>query len=1148
MNEKLLSTTKLAVCFALLVSFGLVSDAEEIHADWQRFHSLEGSFSIDVQSLPEVQVAVYRDRTITQYAFRTESVVWLATTIDYQERDTSISDETFTRKFITELADNSKAKIQWTKQANKDDIVGVRYAYENDEIYQLGQAIVDGDRMFTIARVSVGKSPAQWDEEDRLLNSFQSHQVDLAHARAAREFLLKNDAQMLMIQGLKHQQNQQWPEAVGVARIQAFLAYEYFGPASTDTASYVQVLGQSLVSVSRFDEAEAHLNLAAKIYATTKTDTLDQQVAISKNLAIVSQQTGRFDQAQEYLEKASNLAGKQTPPDASTQASIAYQKAKLALISGDPQRAYELALLWHEQAKKLPRKAAEDVIFATDMDDLQPQFDALMGKIQRSRGDLVAARRHLVAAIDGYSKLPEPRLGASGWRMLAAASRMTLGQLELDEENYTTALQTLSDAIVQLDEYLGALHPTTLEGLTDVAHCYERLGDFDKARDLFTQILEWRREVFGASNHAVASTLASLGYLEFRAGNVEAGYKHITAATELDLAIPPAEHPQLAAALQGRGNLLLLAKQYEAAARLFTTAKSVLADRNVETSAQTVPVMIGLGSALLGQKKYEAAEVELNAALTTAKQTLGNDAPQVALALEKLADVSNAIGNVSIAMHRFHESRQAMTQFVHGQMRHLDEQAQLKFLASEFQPAMHHAMALAATHKGDVSVRRTAPQWLINGKGVSIEALAGIKHGAKKHVERDWVSLEQLQLLLADDVLVIDILRLDDIVDDIDARYVAWVTQRSGDPQLVELGDANQIDGLIEQLRTSIDSAPEQIADEGEADAEAKIRTLLRQLATRLLQPCLDVTGSQSSVATKRIIVSPDSQTWMIPWDALVLDDGQYAIERFAIDLVTSGRDLVRGAEVTDDHALAMAPSLVLSDPEFGPSHGGKVQVRGGEVTQVTRLRQTAAEADAVGPLLDKLTGTKSLDLRRDDASESRIKQVVRPQVMHLATHGFFQSDDTPGNPLDRCGLMLAKCNVGGSQTEDGVLLGSEIVALDLRHTQLVVLSACDTGIGVTRGSEGVAGLRHAFHLAGVQAVVASLWKANDLETATLMKNFYSELERQRQRDVSFSAGESLRGAKLKWISDRRRQDRATHPVFWAAFDATGQNPAEETK
>jgi CHAT domain-containing protein len=117
-------------------------------------------------------------------------------------------------------------------------------------------------------------------------------------------------------------------------------------------------------------------------------------------------------------------------------------------------------------------------------------------------------------------------------------------------------------------------------------------------------------------------------------------------------------------------------------------------------------------------------------------------------------------------------------------------------------------------------------------------------------------------------------------------------------------------------------------------------------------------------------------------------------------------------------------------------------------------------------------------------------------------------------------GVVLAGANLppktdslGLPTGEDGILTAEEIVGLDLRGTELVVLSACETGLGKVAGGEGVMGLQRAFHLAGVRSVIASLWKVDDHATRTLMVEFYKNLWQKKLGKL-----ESLRQAQLTMI------------------------------
>jgi len=302
------------------------------------------------------------------------------------------------------------------------------------------------------------------------------------------------------------------------------------------------------------------------------------------------------------------------------------------------------------------------------------------------------------------------------------------------------------------------------------------------------------------------------------------------------------------------------------------------------------------------------------------------------------------------------------------------------------------------------------------------------------------------------------------------------------------------------------------------------------------------------------VLIAPDGALNVVPFAALVDEEGEFLVSRFELVLVTSGRDLLR----IGHHVKAPQPPVLVADPAFGSAPEGMPMLSleheetmlGGAV--FAPLPGTADEVARIGKLLPD-----AAVFTRERATEDAVKGVVSPSLLHIATHGFFLRNAAPAaaadsrmlvhvaasgsvvdddsgaafaNPLLRSGLAFAQANRSTDAGTDGILTALEAAGLDLSGTELVVLSACDTGVGDVRNGDGVYGLRRALVLAGAESQVLTLWPVDDLATRDLMVRYYKYLLKGRGR------AEALRKVQLKMLDDRKYG----HPYYWAGFIASG--------
>ncbi|MCC5944690.1 MAG: CHAT domain-containing protein [Bernardetiaceae bacterium] len=205
---------------------------------------------------------------------------------------------------------------------------------------------------------------------------------------------------------------------------------------------------------------------------------------------------------------------------------------------------------------------------------------------------------------------------------------------------------------------------------------------------------------------------------------------------------------------------------------------------------------------------------------------------------------------------------------------------------------------------------------------------------------------------------------------------------------------------------------------------------------------------------------------------------------------------------------------------------------------RVSYLPGTKTEIEAIQAMASKSNTLADVFIEKD-ATEENLKSISSPNILHIATHGFFipEKEKTNGfdNPLLRSGLLLANAEMTLNQkateeTENGILTAQEAIDLDLYHTDLVVLSACETGLGEIKIGEGVFGLQRALQEAGAKTVLMSLWKVDDEATQKMMVLFYENmlLKKQDKRTAFKNAQNSLR-------------QKYPEPYFWGAFVMVGE-------
>ena len=751
-----------------------------------------------------------------------------------------------------------------------------------------------------------------------------------------------------------------------------------------------------------------------------------------------------------------------------------------------------------------------------------------------------------------------------------------LANLHYLQGNYTQALLLYKEALEIRELALGADHIDVATNLNNLAQIYQVQGSYAEALPRYQRALEIRELALEPDHPDIAISLNNLALLYDLQGNhVEAlpRYQRALAIREAALG---SDHPDVAISLNNLAELYRIQGNYAEALPRYRRALAIL---ETALGADHPHIAINLNNIAIlyqAQGSQEQAISYLKRAAKIEESNLseflisGSESERQ-LYLNTFSSTTNVLVSLSIQSRDLAVRELTMSTLFRRKGRVLDSvtdsvhqlRQQLstkeKNLLDEFNASCSALATLYFNGLGNYSPEQYQAE--INRLKEKVKSLETSlsQRSAEFRVETQSASIESVQALMPNNSALVELVRYEpfNFKDDQNrwsapSRYAAYILTANDHPKAVDLGESAPIDALVAAFRRALGSQ------------SSRTKTIGRQLDEQIMAPIRPHLGNNT-----HLLLSPDSQLNLIPFAALVTEDDRYLLEDYQITYLTSGRDLLR---LQLDQPSQQGP-VILANPDYdNPGSDEVVQIaqisqaegerenqRSVDISDFNNFRSlpgTAEEAEAIAPLLDNATV-----LTQTNATENALKQLNAPSILHIATHGFFLEDvdffvppdsrglragieiisndnarpiqPTPSNienPLLRSGLALAGFNQRSSGTADGVLTALEASGLNLYGTKLVVLSACDTGVGQVSTGEGVYGLRRAFVTAGAESQLMSLWQVSDYGTTALMELYYQNLKADQSRS------EALHNAQITLMKSGQYQ----HPYYWASFIFSG--------
>lgn len=916
-----------------------------------------------------------------------------------------------------------------------------------------------------------------------------------------------------------------------------------FGEDAIQTAFVKNTLAGIVSQLGNYERAELLYQEIISQFSKTYGGAHPESAKVLANYSTLLQLKGNYYTAEYYLKKSLNI-----------------KKKVYGVTNPDYLSTYEnLALLYQKTARYTAANKILTEIKAIKEDALLPEDPSLaytymnLGGVKKEMADYTAAENYFRKARDIYSVTVGPKhvfyaavldnLALLYQKMGNTASakplfkealsiyETTLGKLNLDyatatenlatiykmEDNLEEAKKLLEEVLLIDEQIIGKEHPLYSKTLHNLATIYEEDEAYEQAEKLYMDALSIDEKVFGANHPSYASTLYNLAVLEQELEKYDLAKQYFEDVVDIRKNILGEEHPDYVFSLYGLAHILHKTGDFEGALIPYQE----VVNKYLDEIHEYFPALSESEKSAFYGKIRPVVEAYLDFGVEF-----------VLLGKGSLQDQENMIGS----LYNLQLSTKALLLNASNKVRNRINNSGNQDLIDLFNEwiALKEKIVKAYAMSKEDAIKAELDIPTMETDANDKEKLLSQKSSEfAAEFEKEEVKWESVKEKLSNDAVAIEIIRVKKKINTDSVLYVSLILEGNPESKPKMVVNGNGINMESRGFKVYKNSIVYKVSD-------SKSYQLFWSGIDEAINP-----------ETKELYLSADGVFNKVNISTLYdQTKDEYVLDKYSIRLLSNTRELVDNQSKpnpTNEAILfgfpkynltkadIVKPTTMITDADTRYSFG----------SDIAELPGTLEEINNIESILQDHQWKYSKYLSAS-ASEDAIKKIKSPKILHIATHGFFLSDikksaedagldsrSTKFNPLLRSGLLLA----GAENTireesleaeEDGILTAYEAMNLNLDNTDIVIMSACETGLGEVKNGEGVYGLQRSFIVAGASNLVMSLWKVNDATTQLLMTSFYK----------NWFSGQP----KLEAFNNAIQEVRANfkEPYYWGAFVILG--------